>query len=109
MLAASTKYSITEIWPPSTACLSRERVSRIRGSSYASRAALVSLISDMNDFAWAWACALARASWLTADADWEIKTPGFTSDEYEVITEKPERIDRLYRRKRAEFDSVEVE
>lgn len=35
--------------------------------------------------------------------------PGFTSDEYEVITEKPERIDRLYRRKRAEFDSVEVE
>lgn len=30
--------------------------------------------------------------------------PGYTSDEYEIITDKPERIKALYERKRKEFD-----
>lgn len=30
--------------------------------------------------------------------------PGFTGDEYEIITDKPERIKELYERKRKEFD-----
>lgn len=32
--------------------------------------------------------------------------PGFTGDDYEVITDKPERIKDLYERKRQEFDIV---
>ena len=35
--------------------------------------------------------------------------PGFTGDDYEVITEKPERIKELYERKRKEFDDVKTE
>ena len=31
--------------------------------------------------------------------------PGFTGDEYEIITDKPERIKALYDRKRKEFDN----
>lgn len=34
---------------------------------------------------------------------------GFTSDEYEIITDKPERIKALYEKKRKEFDEVEWE
>ena len=30
--------------------------------------------------------------------------PGFTGDSYEIITDKPERIEALYERKRKEFD-----
>lgn len=33
--------------------------------------------------------------------------PGFTSDEYEIITDKPERIKALYEKKRKEFDEGE--
>jgi len=33
--------------------------------------------------------------------------PGFTGDEYEVITDNPERIKALYERKRKEFDEGE--
>lgn len=32
--------------------------------------------------------------------------PGFTGDEYEIITDKPERIKALYNRKRKEFDEA---
>lgn len=32
--------------------------------------------------------------------------PGFTSDEFEIITDKPERIKALYERKRKEFDGA---
>ena len=35
--------------------------------------------------------------------------PGYTSDEYEIITDKPERIKALYERKRKEFDEVTFE
>lgn len=33
-------------------------------------------------------------------------SPGFTSDEFEIITDKPERIKALYERKRKEFDEA---
>ena len=32
--------------------------------------------------------------------------PGFTGDEYEIITDKPERIKALYEKKRKEFDAI---
>ena len=32
--------------------------------------------------------------------------PGYTSDEYEIITDKPDRIKALYERKRKEFDEA---
>lgn len=35
--------------------------------------------------------------------------PGFTGDEYEIITDKPERIKALYERKRKEFDEGEAD
>ena len=35
--------------------------------------------------------------------------PGYTSDDYEIITNQPERIKSLYERKRAEFDALESE
>ena len=35
--------------------------------------------------------------------------PGFTGDDYEVITDKPERIKELYGRKRKEFDGVKTD
>lgn len=33
--------------------------------------------------------------------------PGFTSDKYDIITDDPERIQRLYERKRKEFDAMD--
>lgn len=33
--------------------------------------------------------------------------PGFTGDEYDIITDNPERIKALYARKRKEFDGIE--
>lgn len=35
--------------------------------------------------------------------------PGETGDEFEIITDQPERIQALYKRKRAEFDAAEAD
>lgn len=37
----------------------------------------------------------------------EEPAPGFTGDKYDIITDDPERIQRLYERKRKEFDAVD--
>ena len=36
-------------------------------------------------------------------------SPGFTGDDFEIITDKPDRIKALYERKRKEFDDGQSE